>query len=383
MKAAPEKAQNLQWIRRMDPPYYVNSAAISANGDRVIAGTFFFAYSPTAEYNTPAQPDQFGTFCFDRDGNQLWADKFQGSEGVYAVAISPSGSVAAAGGKIQPVTGFLRAYDANNGTQLANYTTGTRVNQIALSLDGSVLVAAADKVYLAERKNGVFPQNPSVYSVPATPGNNVQSISMPKDGSWFVVGDYAGTVYMIENNSGSMGMVYQSATGLLGTVHCVAAAALGDWFIAVGGSQEVYLFSTESIQQGQFVSKFTLPATGRVGWAAISFTGEMITVVQNIGGSGVVYALQNKNGALSQLWSQKTLANPNSTSLDASGQHVTVADGYPDGTPGHFYLFNGTNGDPVWNYETSNMNWPMFIDAFGDGIIAGSDQGNVYYFTPE
>lgn len=383
MKAVSEKQQNLQWVKTLDSKFYVNSAGISMNGDRIVAGTFFFAYSPTGVYATPASTNQFGTFCLDRHGNQLWADKFQGVEGVYAVAISPSGAVAAAGGMIEPHSGFLRAYDANEGTQIANYATGTRVNQIALSLDGGVMLAGADKVYLAQQKNGVFPQDPSTYSVPATTRNNVQSVSMPKDGSWFAVGDYAGTVYMIENNSGSFGMVYQSATGLLGTVHCVAAASLGDWFIAVGGDPVVYLFNTQSIQQGTFVDKFALPATGRAGWAAISATGETISVVQNIGKTGVVYALQNKGGKLSQAWSQPTLANPNSTSLDAAGLHVTVADGYPDGTPGHFYLFNGTNGDPVWNYETSNMSWPMFIDSFGDAIVAGSDNGDVYYFTPD
>ena len=383
MTSAPEKTQSPQWIRQMDPPYYVNSTAISMNGERVIAGTFFFAYSPTGEYETPALPKQFGTFCLDSHGNQLWADKFQGVEGVYTVAISPSGGVAAAGGMIQPQTGFLRVYNANDGTQLANYSAGARINQIALSMDGGVIVAGADKVYLAEQRNGQFPQTPSTFSVPTTTRNNVQSVSMPKDGSWFAVGDYAGTVYMIENNAGSVGMVYQSSTGLLGTVHCVAAAALGDWFIAVGGDPVVYLFSTQSIQQGTYVDKFTLPATGRVGWAAISATGETISVVQNNGKAGVVYGLQNKGGKLSQFWSQTTLANPNSTSLDAAGLQVTVADGYPDGTPGHFYLLNGTNGDPVWNYETSNMSWPMFIDSFGDGIVAGSDNGDVYYFTPE
>lgn len=381
MNAATDKANTLKWTRNIDPKYYVNSTAISGSGSRVLAGTFFFQYSPTSEYQTPGTPDEFGTFCFDRDGNQLWADKFTATEGVYTTAISVEANVAAAGGAMYPHSGFIRLYNGADGTQLANYATGSRANGIVLAGDGSVMAAAADKVYFAQQANGIFPQSPATYAVPATNRNNVQAISMPYAGTWFVIGDYAGTVYLIENDAGSIGNVYQSATGLLGTVHCVAVAGDGEWFIAVGGDPVVYLFNYESIKQGQYVDKFTLPATGRVGWAAISIDGGLISVVQNIGGKGVVYALENQDGTLSQLWSQPTLANPNSTSMDASGQYITVADGYPDGTPGHYYLFNGTNGFPMWNYETSNMSWPMFIDLFGTGIVAGSDNGGVYYFT--
>ncbi len=379
MKEAPEQFKHLHWVRRIDPPYYVNSAAISANGDLVVAGTFFLSYSS----ETAGLPMEFGTYCFDRHGKQLWADKFVGAEGVYTVAICADGSTAASGGRVVEDNGFIRAYNTKAGEQLADYSTGARVNQIALSQDGATLVAAADQVYLAQRENGVFPTTPSSYSVPGGNTNNVQSVSIPLDGSWFVMGDKAGTVYLVENDSGKIGNVSQSATGLLTTVHCVAASGNGDWFVAVGYSQDIYLFNLESIQQGQYVSKFPLGSAGRTGWAAISLEGDVISVVQNDGNAGTVYCLQNDNGVLSQLWSKPTLANPNSTSLDASGESVTVADGYPDGTAGHFYLFDGTNGDPLWSYQTLNMNWPMFINSFGTGIVAGSDYGNVYYFKPQ
>ena len=379
MKEAPETFKHLLWTRRIDPPYYVNSAAISANGDLVVAGTFFLSYKP----ETAGLPMEFGTYCFDRHGKQLWADKFVGAEGVYAVGMCADGSTAASGGRLVEANGFIRAYDTKAGKQLANYSTGARVNQVALSKNGATLVAAADQVYLAQKASGQFPANPSSYPVPGGSGNNVQSVSMPLNGSWFVMGDMAGTVYLVENDSGKIGKVSQSATGLLTTAHCVAASGNGDWFVAVGYSQDIYLFSMESIQKGQYVNKLPLGSAGRTGWAAISLEGDMISVVQNDGKAGTVYCLQNNNGVLSQLWSKPTLANPNSTSLDASGNLVTVADGYPDGTHGHFYLFDGTNGDPLWNYQTPNMNWPMFIDSLGTGIVAGSDYGDVYYFKPQ
>jgi len=378
MTEATEDFKELLWTQRIDPPYYVNSAAISAAGDRVVAGTFYLGYST----KSAGLPMEFGTYCFDSGGKQIWADRFQGAEGVYAVAVSADGTTAASGGRMVEEQGFIRAYEAMSGQQLANYSTGARVNQLALSRDGETLVAAADQVYLAQRTNGVFPQNPSTHAVPGT-ANNVQSVSAPLDGSWFVIGDKAGTVYLIENDSGQIGNVYPSATGLLTTVHCVAASGNGEWFVAVGYSADVYLFNTDSIQKGGYVDKLALGSAGRTGWAAISLEGGLISVVQNDGGAGRVYFLENDNGVLSQLWSQPTLANPNSTSMDASGEHVTVADGYPDGTPGHFYLFNGQNGEALWSFTTPNMNWPMFISSSGNGIAAGTDDGIIYYFTPK
>ncbi len=81
-----------------------------------------------------------------------------------------------------------------------------------------------------------------------------------------------------------------------------------------------------------------------------------------------------------KLWANATLHNPNSTSLDSAGQFVTVADGYPDGKPGTFYLYD-TAGNLKWSYKTSNMSWPMLISSNATGIAAGSDDSNVYYFV--
>lgn len=112
-------------------------------------------------------------------------------------------------------------------------------------------------------------------------------------------------------------------------------------------------------------------------------TGDFISVVRNDGDNadGFVYGLQNSNEGLVKLWSQPTIANPNCTSVDFLGRYVTVADGYD--SPGHFYLFDALTGNPLWQYETAQMSWPMFISSNGRGIVAGSDVGSVYYFTPD
>ena len=110
---------------------------------------------------------------------------------------------------------------------------------------------------------------------------------------------------------------------------------------------------------------------------AISDDGNLISAVANKSSGGKLFVFDS-TGALK--WSQPTQHNPNSTSIDATGKFVTVADGYPDETPGAFYLFDALAGTLMWNYPTNNMSWPMQIAANGKAMVAGSDNSYVYYF---
>jgi len=142
-QAAPQAVPKTPtWSISLDPKKYVNSAAISGDATKVVAGTFYHAYKPTnplaMTLPAPPGPDQFGTYCFNGDGKQLWVDQFTGWEGVYAVAISDDGTVAASGGwySHNPLRGFIRAYAAIDGKLLLNNLIGARVNQLALSANG-------------------------------------------------------------------------------------------------------------------------------------------------------------------------------------------------------------------------------------------------------
>ncbi len=387
-----EKFEFLHWMRRLEPPYYVNSTAISADGKYVVAGTFFHKYSPDAALQSqPMVPDEFGTYLFDRDGRQLWADKFTGYEGVYAVAISGDGSVAASGGwfSSEPFQGYVRAYKTAAGaTPVIDYRLATRVNALALSADGSTLVAVADNVYIFQMSNGVFPQEPVIFplnSVKNTAAaNSAQAVAVTSDGRWILIGDYIGNVYLVENKAGQIGNKYIWSNPSLTTIHCVALTPDGQWFAVGGDGSTLYLFSFASMtgSSPSCAGTYTLDSGGRVGWTAISDDGGFLSAIGNKGEGGEVIALQNNDGTLTRKWEQVTTRNPNSTSMDASANFVSVADGYPDGTPGHFSLYEGATGKLLWRYKTENMNWPMFVSSDGSGIVAGSDQGTVFYFTP-
>ena len=394
---AAEAAQfaNLRWQQQTDPPYYVNSTAISADGGCVVAGTFYHVYAPQMDAFPPAPqyPNKYGTYCFNGSGTQLWVDQFQGYEGVYAVAISADGSTAASGGwySSSPFQGFIRAYDVANGpTYLFDFRLGERVNSLALSSDGSTLVAGADQVYLFQQDNGTFPSEPAELALVDPPAgsttpNSVQAVAVTSDGTWILIGDYYGNVYYVENNSGSFGQPYVWNTSSLTRLHTIAMTPDGSWFAAAGSDSTVYLFSQNSMTMGPpaDVGTYVLDTGGRIGWLAITDDGTFLAAVGNTGKTGAVVGISNDSGTLTKEWETATSHNPNSTSVDSVGKYVTYADGYPDGTPGSFTLLDGATGDQLWSFPTTNMNWPMFISADGGGIIAGSDDGYVYYFTPE
>jgi hypothetical protein len=101
--------------------------------------------------------------------------------------------------------------------------------------------------------------------------------------------------------------------------------------------------------------------------------------VGNAATAGKLFLFADQGTSGKQLWQKPTKRNPNSTSMDSAGQYITAADGYPDKTPGDFYLF-GAAGNALGSFQTSNMSWPMQISANAAAIAAGSDDSNIYYF---
>jgi hypothetical protein len=95
------------------PKEYINSVAISGNGQLVVAGTFYFQYAAGANHRpADAQMIGVGTFAWNSQGKLLWQDQFQATEGVYWVAVSRTGAWAASGGLAAQAQGFVYVYNA-------------------------------------------------------------------------------------------------------------------------------------------------------------------------------------------------------------------------------------------------------------------------------
>ncbi len=379
-KPAKSSAMSPSWKAApiTQPQEYINSVAISQDGKTVIAGTFYFPYGAGAMHSAAdATMITVGTFAWNATGNKLWQDEFQATEGVYWVGISRDGKWAASAGRTAPAHGFVYVYNVSTGKRVLTYGTKTRVNMVAFASDGSSLVAGSDDIYLFSRTGSTWGSPQTL--APAT-GDSIVSVGISSNGQWIVAGTFLGTVMLVKNSSGALGTPV-SWTLKNGTIHWVAISADGSTFAAGGSDAAVHCFQTAKFATSRQPA-WSGALTGCVSCRAVALSdnGSLVSAVGNKGTAGEVFLFSNKETSGSQLWVQPTTRNPNSTSIDSAGKYVTVADGYPDKTPGDFYLFD-SSGTVVGTFQTSNMSWPMQISADGTAIAAGSDDSNVYYFV--
>ncbi|MEK7752213.1 MAG: WD40 repeat domain-containing protein [Acidobacteriota bacterium] len=387
--------------------YMVNSAAISDDGSRGVAGTYYFHYPGTTRVRSDGK---FGTYCYSTSGKgkKLWADEYQGDQGIYAVAISGDGTVAAGAGLLntgkfspyRPRRGLLRVFQAATGAKLLDSSDFPgRVTSVSLSRNGGVLAAVAESsLYVFLRSaSGSFSTAPTEIDL----DGYSPSVAVHPGGSWLAACDNMGKVYV---STIQAGVVSQPATWTalertepllphspLEAVkfNCVSVARASNSF-AVGGGDFVYLFTLASIQGSPPapVARFTSfdLSHHNVRFVAISDNGAFVTAVMNdkdlIGKPiGRLVKLSPSAGLLSEDWRATLKHPPNSTSIDSSGGFITAADGFPNPTPGAFYLFDNA-GAKLWEHPTPAMNWPMVISANGSGIAAGSDDNTLFFFTP-
>ena len=352
--------------------------AISQDGKTVISGTFYFPYAAGALHSAAAATMiTVGTFAWDANGNNLWKDEFQATEGVYWVSISRDGSWAASAGRAAPAQGFIYVYNVVTGKRVLTYATKTRVNMVAFSSDGSTLVAGSDDIYLISRTGSTWG---SPQTLAPAKGDSIVSVGISSNGQWIVAGTFLGSVMLVKNSSGKLGKPV-SWTLKNGTIHWVAISADGSTFAVAGSDATVRCFNTaKSTTSLRPAWSSALTGCKDCRAVALSDDGSFVSVVANKGTAGEVFLFSNKGTSGTQLWVQPTTRNPNSTSIDSAGKYVTAADGYPDKTPGDFYLFD-SNGTVLGTFQTTNMSWPMQISADGTAIAAGSDDSYVYYFV--
>lgn len=379
---------------------YINSVAISGDGARVVAGTFFHDYSTPAQTADPADARRhaarkpsaangngdvgmFGIYCYDRNGKPLWKDAFIAWEGFYWVDISTDGAWAAGGGWFSktPLRGFVRAYNAATGNLALNYPTTARVNQVALSADGTWLVSAANTIVLFQRAGTTF-QKADEYTSPSG-SDTMETIALSADGRTLVVGDYAGTILLFRISGGKLGQptVWKLPGG--GYSHSVRITPNGTAFAAGGSRGNFYLFDVaQFLSTGAPTVTYTIPNAGSIYGVAISDDAAAFVGIANVsGGTGRVYCVQRQGTQGTLMWTFPTLHNPNSASFNSRANLIAIADGHPDGQPGAFYVVNAATGTLLGQCPTGNMSWPIEISANGSAIVGGSDDSNVYYFA--
>ena len=387
--------------------YMVNAAAISDDGSRVVAGTYYQNYVNTSR---PRLDGRYGVYVFSTagSGTLLFSHEYNGDKGIYAVAMSGDGTVAAGGGLLtmgrvspfKPKRGLLLAFDVATGTRLLETSDITdRVTSVGLSRNGQVLVAVADKslfVFL-RGSSGSFSNPPHVVTLVGY----CETVAVHPSGTWLAAADQQGVVYVIPITGGVVGTPVTwianeplnpvNPLSLMGPVkfHSIAVSRTSDAF-AVGGWNFVYLLTRVSMSAGTPgpVARFSsVDAAGghNVRWVAIADDGSFVATVVNDTDhpthKGLLIRLSPSAGQLIPDFKSALKNPPNTTSVDSSGTRIVVADGFPNFTPGAFYLFDNT-GAKLATHVTTDMNWPIQISADGSGIVGGSDTNTLSFFTP-
>jgi len=401
------------WESRLTKIFWVNSVAISKDGKRVVAGTFIHDYDQKIDKGFPNVQSRFGVYFYDdvprvqttARVDPKWSDEFNAWDGVFGVAISGDGKTVAGSGWLDrngdTKLGLLRAYDADSSSTgalklLLDYQDiKQRVSWVSLSDDGNVLAAVADDVYVFLREGDTFRAEPSKFGIGEVAKQYVTSIAVHPTGAWLVACDHSGHVYAARLNNGVIENVVTWKAPEEYPFLSVAIASDAGKFV-VGGGNLVFLFDfKEFMAQGASYKPMDFDTAKdesgvpedmpgklaeNVRWVATSADGTLITAVANRTNlDGKLFA---RNGDLTPRWHEAIANSPNSTSVDSAGLFVAMADGWPTSRPAKFHLFNASNGKKRWESDTLSMNWPIVINTNGDSIVAGSDDGTVYYFTP-
>lgn len=392
------------WTITPDPALQVNSVAVSADGDSCIFGT-------SNEYGDGT----FNVYHYDGAGalRGKWPFGPAGcAQGVFWVAVSADGNFAAAGGETATkLAGLLTAYRLSDGALLLNETFSARVSQVALSGDGSLLLAVSgDTVKLYSYTGSAY----TCVGQQSFTGASCGSCAISPNGFNAVV---ACTIYHDTDGTPATGQVVSlaivnqvlSVSGIWPTttaVQRVAMAATGNYWGAALHDGSCALLGPANVTSPLWQYRPTLPnlniaygiditetSTGRVVLACAANVALPPTEPLEGPSSGYLYLVESVQDGSRQFphlcWGSPLQFSGNpGVSLAREAQSVTATDGqpiYPLGnppkeTPGNFYLFDGATGAQLWRYPTPIMNWPMAITPDGRYAFGGSDDGSVYFW---
>jgi WD40 repeat protein len=411
------------WFKRLSDIFWINNVAISPDGTHVVAGTFIHDYrNKTGVKGHPNVQGRFLLHVYENaktpaDPKKVepkWIDELDVWDGVFGVAISGNKTVVAASGWLEKTAfgarGLLRAYDVNPNADgspkvLLDYReSSARMSWVVLSEDGNTLAAVADDVYVfIKGGSGQFNTVPVKLGVSEIANRHCTNVALHPTGRWLAACDSSGHVHAarIENGRISEQVTWTAPMPKPVPFNSVALASDAGTFI-VGGGNLVYLFDFAALMRdGERYKPIafdtalgepdgTVPKDkddGRlqenVRWVATSADGSLMTVAANRRSdtnpfTGVLIGF---GPGLREEWRRRLDRNPNSTSINATGTLVTSSDGFPTFKPAAFSLFDG-KGNPLWHFGNHTMNWPMFISADGSAIVAGGDDGTVYFFLP-
>lgn len=407
------------------PGLWFNTTDASQDGAVLVGGSF--------QFDTTAN---FGFYVLDQAGQMLQSDVWDSAyEGVFWVKLNAGGTIAAGGGWLTSTyTGQLRAISVSDGSVLLSQPTGSRVNTIAMSTDGTILAAgcgatysgSGQQIYLYSLQSGAYQALTGLTSS----NNSVQSLAMSADGQWLVAGFYPNgsapalilfqvtSTGLVQSQTWSIpsssamaepeeadvrGFVKEHFAALASRdikaesssggayVKSVAMSADGTKFAAaISGANGIYYFDRDTfIQSGAAQWQYMQPGISTSSCVGMSSDGTFVVGLSNSSAPLVGYAYRVNDGGSSGTlaWSTDVEYWPNPSNHILGGEDALVSFGTGEPkkggglTPGHYYVLDASNGGGLGIFDTSAMNWPFQLSGDGGFAIGGSDDGYLYGFS--
>ncbi|MBB5942575.1 PQQ-binding-like beta-propeller repeat protein [Xanthomonas sp. 3307] len=412
MNDAPE----LLWSTQPHAGYYINSVAVSDDGNVIVAGTFFHRYGPASqipgmdavpvaqrkifERTAPAatrtdvrddQDGHFGTYAWDRTGKPLLTQEFDGWQGVYWVDVAADGgTVASCGWKSKaPYAGFISAWAVPGGEELLSFALPGRGNMVSLDACGRTLLAGAEQGYLFCRDGaGAFAATPACIALTAggdSNGDSVIATGIAADGATGLVASAQGEIILFSIASGQPTALARWQLPTHVSVHAAVLSGNGRRAYVGASDGTLYAFDVATFQHASAPAPAwtaTVPegATTIYGLAC-DRAGDKVAIAGNLKGGGVVAVYADAGTAATLQWTAHSAHSPNCLAFDPGGQWLGLADGHPDATPGAFTLWNAIDGTLQWSYGTDNMSWPIRLCSGATVVVGGSDDSTVRAFA--
>ncbi|HLT37073.1 MAG TPA: hypothetical protein VK034_12335 [Enhygromyxa sp.] len=360
-----------------------------ADGGRRIYAASFAAPTGRGLRRRP-EPRDHAVFALDQFGAMNWRDVCSHFEGIHTIAASRDGNTVAAGGwySSEPWAGFVTAWTGSGMRLLTWNEAPSRIDEVALSADGTVLFAVGEALYSFRRKPGQpFPPRPTA-TIELAQGFN-PTLAIDEGGKWIATTDTEGSVHLFERIDGAIAARrYLWETPVVGTATRIALSADGDWLLVGTGDGVLHMFNRRTfIATNRAVWTYPVLETTAPTILAITPDGGEIVALYERGDGGAVYLLGNRDGAPHLHWVKQTKHTPTVAALspqlvngDGVDRWIAVADADPRGSSGNFYVFERATGLIAGAHSCAAGCHALALDQRGSRLIGGSDDGCVYAF---
>ncbi|MBK8286659.1 MAG: hypothetical protein IPK97_18350 [Ahniella sp.] len=388
--AAIETTSPMRW--RVAPHadrHYINALAASADGTAILAGTWHRDYTQKLTDGQLPKLAEYGAYLLDAHGKPRWKHEFSAHEGVYSVALSADGLLAAVGGWYSqaPRTGFVHIHRGDSGEPLVLFRSAPdRINSLAIEGNRSLVVAGGtQRLYLFEQHSGRFDALPIDLALPdpsagTTRAAHVTAVAVNADGSRVLATTSVGQVILVrhEPDEASVLQVWQAD----GSARSMMMSADGRFAVVGAGKDQVVgleLATFEATGKPAWQTRFD-EATSLVG-VAIGTDGQAVMALGKSGTGGLLGRFDPGKKPGKWLWQVELDVTPHALALAHDGLHLALAAGERAGQQGSFHLFDAVSGRQVWQQATGDVNWSVTFARDADLILGGSDDGGVYAFT--